>query len=195
MPVAKPPIERCWKFILYDETTSCWLWTGNMKSGKNGGYAHIWDNRTVLLAHKVIWEHVFGPVPEGKELHHRCETRRCVNPFHLECLMVLEHQTRHPKALCSVNRLKTHCNKGHPLSGDNLHIEPGGGRRCITCRREKERRWYGKHGKEFYNKHREKELKQKRDKYWSDPVHRQKLIDKATKDSKRRRDRLKASKE
>lgn len=31
--------------------------------------------------------------------------------------------------------VKTHCNEGHPLSGDNLYVIPSsGGRQCRTCR-------------------------------------------------------------
>jgi len=37
---------------------------------------------------------------------------------------------------------KTHCKRGHALEGENLKIETGGARRCITCRRERDRRLY-----------------------------------------------------
>ena len=33
--------------------------------------------------------------------------------------------------------LKTHCPKGHPLSGENLYVQPNGGRVCRTCSRAK----------------------------------------------------------
>jgi hypothetical protein len=28
----------------------------------------------------------------------------------------------------------THCPKGHPYSGDNLYVKPGGARACRECR-------------------------------------------------------------
>ena len=31
---------------------------------------------------------------------------------------------------------KSHCRSGHPLSGDNLYVDPRGERCCRTCRRE-----------------------------------------------------------
>jgi hypothetical protein len=41
------------------------------------------------------------------------------------------------------NALKTHCVAGHPLSGDNLYITPGDGRRqCRICRLESTKRRY-----------------------------------------------------
>lgn len=36
---------------------------------------------------------------------------------------------------------KTHCGKGHSLSGDNLYVDRGGGRECRTCRRDNMKRW------------------------------------------------------
>ena len=40
-------------------------------------------------------------------------------------------------------KAKTHCKHGHPLSGDNLYITPGDGRRqCRICRNEGQRRLY-----------------------------------------------------
>ena len=39
--------------------------------------------------------------------------------------------------------MKTHCCHGHPLSGGNLYLHPGSGKRaCLTCRRAaSERAW------------------------------------------------------
>lgn len=34
------------------------------------------------------------------------------------------------------NRHKTHCFRGHPLAGENLYINPSGGRTCRTCQAE-----------------------------------------------------------
>ena len=42
----------------------------------------------------------------------------------------------------AVNRLKTHCRKGHPYFGENLRIDNSGGRQCRTCIRENQRNIY-----------------------------------------------------
>ena len=31
------------------------------------------------------------------------------------------------------NLAKTHCRRGHPFAGDNLHVRPNGARSCRTC--------------------------------------------------------------
>jgi hypothetical protein len=36
-----------------------------------------------------------------------------------------------------MNRIKTHCKHGHPLSGDNVVFDSWGRHQCVTCRGEK----------------------------------------------------------
>ncbi|PLS82281.1 MAG: hypothetical protein CYG60_24755 [Actinobacteria bacterium] len=38
----------------------------------------------MLLAHRVYYLRLRGPIPNGKELDHLCRNRDCVNPDHLE---------------------------------------------------------------------------------------------------------------
>lgn len=42
--------------------------------------------------------------------------------------------------ICQKNREKTHCIRGHPLSGDNLNRTKTG-RECIACRRLRQRNY------------------------------------------------------
>ncbi len=41
-------------------------------------------SRRARLTHVVMWTALHGPVPQGKELHHRCMTELCCNPSHLQ---------------------------------------------------------------------------------------------------------------
>lgn len=74
-----PVPERC------PELGPCWLWT----AGTNAkGYGSIGTHRAASgrmatgLAHRVAWELVNGPIPEGDDVLHRCDTPPCVNPAH-----------------------------------------------------------------------------------------------------------------
>lgn len=57
--------------------SGCWLWP----RGTNGsGYGVTGKNK---LAHRVLYEAVFGPIPSGLCALHKCDTPLCVNPFHI----------------------------------------------------------------------------------------------------------------
>ena len=69
--------------IILDDATGCWMYQGT----DNGqGYKLIYTNGKMKAAHRVMYCCVFGPIPAGKGIHHRCRKRGCVNPAHLEAV-------------------------------------------------------------------------------------------------------------
>lgn len=73
----------------------CWLWTGG---GSKERYGRFYAGDTSeQWAHRNAWRlHHGQEIPEGVQIHHICETPKCVNPLHLEALTAEEHQQRHP---------------------------------------------------------------------------------------------------
>lgn len=63
-----------------DVPGSCWWWTGNLGDGRYGAFSL---NGKSVKAHRWIYELLFGEVPEGLIMRHRCDQPRCVNPQHL----------------------------------------------------------------------------------------------------------------
>jgi hypothetical protein len=96
-------------------------------------------NNRIYQGHVAAYILFVGPVPDGHEVHHKCENKACVNVNHLEALTHKEHVRRHD-GIPGVNAAKTHCKNGHEFSPENTCEVPGG-RACLTCRRENSRKW------------------------------------------------------
>lgn len=117
-------------------TDSCWLWTGNVTER---GYGHFSVAGKARKAHRIAYRLFVGPIPPGKQIHHRCGNTVCVRPDHLEAVSAREHMFLSNNA-CAVNAAKTHCPEGHPLSGDNLCVDGAGQRSCKRCREQRQQR-------------------------------------------------------
>ena len=69
--------------------TPCWLW---QRSLNNRGYGKLWDGSSLVLAHRYSYEQIYGPLDYRTDLHHLCETKRCINPEHLKPMAKKEHR-------------------------------------------------------------------------------------------------------
>ena len=120
-----------------EKSQGCWLWRGGQ--GRGGyGRAHI-GGTEYRPAHRVAYELVVGPIPDSFDLDHLCRVRLCVNPSHLEPVTNRENTLR-GYGPTAINARKTHCLRGHPLSGDNLvRLRSSDERKCRTCHRDRVR--------------------------------------------------------
>ncbi len=119
--------ERFWTKVRLD--AGCWVWT----AAKDGdGYAHFDWHGEVELAHRVAYQVLVGPIPDGLTLDHLCRVRACVNPQHLEPVTNRENLLR-GNGFSGVNARKTHCAKGHAYDEANTYHRPSGGRDCRKC--------------------------------------------------------------
>ena len=66
-----------------DARGDCWEWTA-ATGGKGYGYGWCSNDKRMKGAHRLIWELLVGPIPEGLTLDHLCRNKLCVNPDHLE---------------------------------------------------------------------------------------------------------------
>ncbi len=71
--------------------TPCWIWRNEASSG----YGYIGRNGRFIYAHRYFYEREHGHIPEGCQLHHKCEIRNCVRLSHLEPLSMVDHQRLH----------------------------------------------------------------------------------------------------
>jgi len=63
-----------------DRTGECWVWTGVLSAG----YGQIWDKGRMRLVHRLMYELMVGPIPDGLVIDHLCRNPRCCNPAHIE---------------------------------------------------------------------------------------------------------------
>ena len=112
--------ERFWAKVERKTISDCWNWTGPIMPN---GYAQFRTRnpRGKQYSHRFAYEFFFGAISKGLTLDHLCRNRRCCNPFHLEPVTIQEN-LRRGNGAGATNARKTHCNKGHPLSGDNVKI-------------------------------------------------------------------------
>ncbi len=69
-----------------------WLWLGSKGPGGYGRLSRGRAGEGQAMAHRAMWEHEVGPIPNGMELHHECLTPACVNPAHLRPVTPLENK-------------------------------------------------------------------------------------------------------
>lgn len=121
--------KRFWSKV--EITGFCWLWRGTRV---RDGYGQFWLNGKMRSAHRISYIYFFGSIPSGLQLDHLCSVRNCINPDHLEPVTLQENTRRSPNTVLSINSNKTHCVRGHLLSGDNLYPRSDGNRECRQCK-------------------------------------------------------------
>lgn len=122
--------ERLWSNI--DSGEGCWIWRGQVRSDGYGQIGAGGRGGKSLRPHRVAYELVVGPIPDGLTLDHLCCNTICCNPQHLEPVTSEENNRR-------ATARRTQCRRGHAFVPENTIVRPKG-RECRTCRNEGKRR-------------------------------------------------------
>ena len=127
-------VRRFWAKVLVGD--GCWEW----QASKCQGYGQIgvpWRDGPER-AHRVAYEMLVGPIPDGLTLDHECRNHPCVRPDHLEPVTQAVNVFR-GVGFAPRNAGKLFCDSGHALSGDNLYRWRNR-RFCRACRQRNQRR-------------------------------------------------------
>ncbi|MGV7251879.1 HNH endonuclease signature motif containing protein [Mycobacterium kansasii] len=109
--------------------SDCWFWQGAVQSK---GYGSVGHQGRVWSTHRLAYELLIGPIPDGLQIDHLCRNRRCCNPAHLEPV------TGRVNVLRAVR--KATCARGHEYTPENTLLKKGGTQRnCRTCTNEWQR--------------------------------------------------------
>ena len=118
-------------------TDRCWLWVGPT----NGGYGQLWyttdsGTPTTTTTHRVMYLSFVGPIPDGFQVHHTCEVRRCVNPAHLQAISRQDHGSLHAAEHLERNPCCVRCGSDQWEYRGSSPV-----RKCVPCQRRIHREW------------------------------------------------------
>lgn len=120
-------------------------WTGVGQPSGRDGYRSVRTDGRDIKAHRLMYEFLVGPIPDGLTLDHLCRNTACCNPDHLEPVTQRVNNLR-SRNVSGINAAKTHCKRGHEFTDENTKWsfnEWGNPRRhCRACTAESKRRHY-----------------------------------------------------
>lgn len=116
--------------------------TGNYKAGRilklttaKSGHMKVslGECHNKQLVHRLVMLAFCGPCPDGQEVLHKDHIPSNNRLANLKYGTYLENLMADYEVGTRIR--KTACPAGHPYSGTNLYIAPGGEKGCKTCRR------------------------------------------------------------
>lgn len=109
----------------------CWHWTAALD---RDGYGRFWDGTRKCVAHRITWELLVGPIPQGLVIDHLCRVRKCVNPEHLEPVKSSVNILR-GEGPAARHARQSACKRGHDFTPENIepHGPDGKARKCRRC--------------------------------------------------------------
>jgi hypothetical protein len=125
------PNERWLDGLLLTLPGGCW---SHKKKTYGAGYHFMQIDKRPYLAHRIMYQWLVGPIPDGLVIDHLCRNRWCVTPAHMEPVTTRENVLR-GEGHAAVNAAKTHCIHGHEFTPENTYRWKGSRRTCRECSR------------------------------------------------------------
>ena len=93
-------------------TDGCWHWRGAVTSS---GYGCVAYEGRLWSTHRLAYELLSGPIPDGLQIDHLCRNKLCCNPQHLEPVTAQENRRRQHQARYGGVDRRVEYSDDHPL--------------------------------------------------------------------------------
>lgn len=103
--------EKITSYIKKDGNCAVWMGQRDVQ-----GYGRTMSNGKAVMAHRYIWEHHNGPIPEGLEIDHICHNASCVKVEHLR-VVTRQQNAQHRQGAMPGNKSKIRGVTLHPSTG------------------------------------------------------------------------------
>ncbi len=120
--------DRC----LVDQN-GCWIWQGYVEKS---GHIRVRNQGKRIGIHVFTYQLVYGPIPDGWEVHHKCITPSCCNPEHLMACSKRDHYDQHIGTHKSPSEFCKKCGANDWYQSKSLKKQ---GRTCKPCQLKRQR--------------------------------------------------------
>lgn len=110
----------------WTDVFNCWGWNARDNGNGYGVISTGYRGSVKVYAYRLAYMLFFGKIPDMMECDHLCNSRRCVNPLHIEIVTHQENMRRSQER-------RTTCKAGHPFNDTNTYWWCGE-RHCRACR-------------------------------------------------------------
>ena len=120
-----------------EPNSGCLIWLGMIAGGKYGGKKYpVWGNKSERRqVTRLVLQAKGVDLADTDDACHRCDVTLCVNEDHLFAGSRKDNmQDARAKGRLVGYGKREFCKQGHPLSGENLRVDPKSGKRkCHFC--------------------------------------------------------------
>lgn len=127
---------------LLETAAGCLEWQGpRLPAGYGQLSLYVNKKSRSFYTHRIAWECLKAPIPDGMVIDHLCFNKSCANVAHFEVVTQSVNASRGLyRRRDGHNGTKTHCKSGHEFSGENLGSRRDGRsgktvRLCLACHR------------------------------------------------------------
>lgn len=92
------------------------------RAKQTNGYGAVWDSDTnkQCLAHRAMYQVVYGEIPDGLTIMHTCDNPSCINPNHLVACTHKENMNDRDNKGRLITNVKKAIDANRKLTNDQL---------------------------------------------------------------------------